>query len=247
MTDSLSLSEQCLHHARELVGHLERGDDVSASHSLEELSAIRESQIFQDLGKLTRQLHDTLSSFQLDSKLAEMTAKDIPDAKERLNYVITMTQQAADQTLNAVESALPVAEELMSRSAELHKAWDRFRGRELGADEFRKLAKDIDVFFGWLAEHAPRMHANMSDVLMAQSFQDLTGQIIKRVITLVQEVETSLVEIIRLTGGRFIDGGAEEKTVSSISPCGPVVPTVDKGDVMTGQDDVDALLSSLGF
>lgn len=250
MTDKSICGASSLEIARKLVDLIEQGNESAALDALEELSAIRESSLFQELGKLTRDLHSTLNGFQLDSKISSLTEKDIPDAKERLNYVITMTQQAADSTLNAVEESIPVSEELQARVAQLHERWSRFRNRDMDVNEFRALSQELDEFFTWLSEKTPELQSKLSEILMAQGFQDLTGQIIRRVITLVQEVEESLVGLIRITGQKMQQAPPqqqEEAAGPDIAACGPVVPGVDKGDVVSGQDDVDALLSSLGF
>jgi chemotaxis protein CheZ len=114
--------------------------------------------------------------------------------------------------------------------------------------EFRDLCRELDVFFSEVSGGARTLNGYLSEVLMAQDFQDLTGQIIRRVITLVQDLEVSLVDLIRLSGppaaGRR---EADYKTSKVVALSGPVVPGVDHGDSVQGQDEVDALLSSLGF
>ncbi len=250
MTDATPIDNQnILAQARQLVEHLEQGRADEAVSTLESLSAIREKDLFQELGKLTRELHDTINSFQLDAKISDMAANDIPDAKERLTHVITMTEQAADKTLNAVEKSLPVSEELVAKAAQLRADWERFRSRDMDVEEFRKLSGELDEFFGWLGESTPIIQSNLTEILMAQDFQDLTGQIIRRVITLVQDVEHSLVDLVRITGQKMkpVAEEKEKKSGPDIEAVGPAVPGVDKGDVVSGQDDVDDLLSSLGF
>ncbi len=248
MTNMKICDAASLESAKRLVEFIECGDERAAFDVLEELSAVRESSLFQDLGKLTRDLHNTINGFQLDSKISSMTENDIPDAKERLNYVISMTENAANTTLSAIETSMPISEELQTRVEKLYSSWGRFRQRDMAADEFRSLNHEIDEFFQWLTENVPSLHSNLSDIMMAQGFQDLTGQIIRRVIALVQEVEESLVGLIRITGQKMNTvQQVEEKKTPNITPTGPVVPGVDKGDVVSGQDDVDDLLSSLGF
>lgn len=248
MTDKTICGAASLECARKLVELIEQGNESGALEALETLSAIRESSLFQELGKLTRDLHNTINGFQLDSKITAMTERDIPDAKERLNHVITMTEQAADTTLNAVEASLPISDELQARVAQLQEGWGRFRTRDMDVNEFRALSHDLDEFFKWLILKTPELHGNLSDILMAQGFQDLTGQIIRRVITLVQEVEESLVGLVRITGQKMQQvQPPEEKRGPDIAAAGPVVPGVAHGDVVSGQDDVDDLLSSLGF
>ncbi len=98
---------ESLQQARALVSSRKLAMKPKSSRQLEELAKLRESSLFHELGKLTRELHETLNSFHLDARIAALTQKDIPDAKERLNYVITMTEQAANRTLDAVERACP--------------------------------------------------------------------------------------------------------------------------------------------
>ncbi|MBI5462829.1 MAG: protein phosphatase CheZ [Gammaproteobacteria bacterium] len=245
--------DESLAQARQLVVALEAGDDDRASYLLDELARRRDSGLFQELGKLTRELHDALNGFQLDSKISTLAEHEIPDAKERLNYVITMTEQAAHRTLNAVEESLPIAEELQKRAEELHDKWTRFRRKDMDVNEFRSLVPEIDSFLDLTSGHATKLNSSLSDVLMAQDFQDITGQIIRRVINLVKDVEDNLVGLIRISGQRMapaekvaaVKSGALSEELSR--GIGPQVPGVDHADVVHGQDDVDDLLSSLGF
>jgi len=255
MTDNMLCSEESLEYAKQLVASIEQGDAQAAYDILEQLSAVRESSLFQELGKLTRDLHDALQGFQVDDKISSLAEKDIPDAKERLNHVITMTEQAAEKTLNAVDASMALSSELTDKAQKLQESWARFRKRDMDVTEFRELSAEIDGHFQWLSEKTPQLNATLSDIMMAQDFQDLTGQIIRRVITLVQDVEESLVGLIRVTGqkmhGQAVAEKASEKKEAPAAPDieaeGPAVPGVDKGERVTSQDDVDDLLSSLGF
>ena len=238
--------EESLVQARQLVAELEAGNVDAASALLDDLARQRDTGLFQELGKLTRELHDTINSFHLDSRISTLTEHDIPDAKERLNYVITMTEQAAHRTLTAVEDSLPIAEELQRRAVELQDKWQRFRRKDMDVTEFRALVPEIDSFLELTNGHAGKLNASLSDVLMAQDFQDITGQIIRRVINLVKDVEDNLVSLIRISGQRMAP--AEKSTKEDLSRgIGPQVPGLDDADVVQGQDDVDDLLSSLGF
>lgn len=243
--------------ARQLVALLEAGDSDGATGVIRQLRAPYERELFDELGKLTRELHETLNSFRSDSRLVELTRDEIPDAKERLNYVVSMTEQAADRTLNALDESMPIAESLHNRSVELQGSWVRFRNRELSVDEFREFAKSLDAFFVASNQETDRLRVLMSEILMAQDFQDLTGQIIRRVIRLVHEVEENLVGLIRLSSARMDlerstrppAAAPQEDEATSSRGHGPVVPNTQDAvaDVVSGQDDVDALLSSLGF
>ncbi len=239
--------KELLDNARRLVEELEAGNEDGISETLDNLARLRETELFQQLGKLTRELHDAMSSVELDQRFADLAEQEIPDAKERLHYVISMTEESANKTLEAVESSLPISENLQQTAAEIYDDWKRFKSREMTADEFRKMSAKLDVFLPRVTEDTRVLHQYLSDIMMAQGFQDLTGQIIRRVIDLVVDVEAGLVELIRLSGKRKKAG--EDKRKSSIEAQGPAVPnTADtKNQVMNGQDEVDDLLSSLGF
>jgi len=230
--------------ARDLVKALEQGDEAIADGLLDEIAGLRETQLFQEVGRLTRQLHDTLASFAVDAKIATMTEKDIPDAKERLHYVISMTEQAANQTLNAVENLLPVSQQLNEQATALADKWSRFLDKEMPYEEFKAMSQEIAQHFVQSKSSLDIVQSGLNDILMAQSFQDITGQIIRRVIELVQDLETSMVELIRISGNKNTSAQTEDLQLP-----GPVVPGVDDktGDVANSQDEVDDLLSSLGF
>jgi len=250
--DNISLLDQ----ARALVDELESGNTSAAELIIDDLGRKREQHLFQELGKMTRQLHDALNGFAVDSRIVSMTESEIPDAKARLNHVITMTEDSANRTLAAVENAFPIAGELQEQANILNEKWSRFRNKDMSVDEFRAMSKEIDHFLDVTKDHAEVIHSNLSDVMMAQGFQDLTGQIIRRVINLVQEVEDNMVGLIRLSGRSYTEPRADKPQTSSKSASpddlmqgvGPQVPGVgDKSESVSGQDEVDDLLSSLGF
>ncbi|MDH3354866.1 MAG: protein phosphatase CheZ [Chromatiales bacterium] len=234
----------------ELAKKIEQGQTESAEKILDEITRWREDSLFQDLGKLTREFHEALQNFRIDSRITNIAEEDFPDARERLNYVLTMTAQSADRSLTATESAMPICHSIKERNSALKEQWGRFSNRELNLDEFRVLHKEMGKFFDGLDEDVPALEANLNEITMAQDFQDLTGQIIGRVITLVDDVESSLVNLIRLSGQHILseksDGPAEKER--DIESQGPMVPGVDdEAAMVSGQDEVDDLLSSLGF
>jgi chemotaxis protein CheZ len=234
--------------ARDMLSALEEGDSDRAEYILEQMTLANDSELFQKLGMLTRDLHDALAGFQIDSRIVDLAENDIPDAKERLNYVVTMTEQAAHRTLNAVEDSLPLTEGLESQLKSLGDSWQVFRRKEMSSDDFRSLCLNLDAFFDQAGGQMKTIHKSLSDVLLAQDYQDITGQIIRRVIGLVQEVEGNLVSLVRITGQKFTSGTEKkEEEDDKIKAVGPAVPGVDTSDVVSNQDDVDDLLSSLGF
>ncbi|MFZ2207361.1 MAG: protein phosphatase CheZ [Porticoccaceae bacterium] len=241
------IAEETLTLARNFVHEMGQGNREQAEMLLDELSRVKQTDLFREVGKLTRDLHEALNHFRMDTRLADFAVQDIPDAKERLNYVIAMTEQSANKTLGAVESALPLSEQLRDHSVVLTEQWLKFRSREMSVQEFRDFCRVLDRFFLEVSDGARTLNGYLSEVLMAQDFQDLTGQIIRRVITLVQDLEVSLVDLIRLSGPAAIKREVGDKSGKVVALAGPVVPGVDHGDSVQGQDEVDALLSSLGF
>ncbi len=241
-TDKLSRQE-CLDRARTLVAKIEAGGEDDAQQLLNEFAGHRESVLFQEIGRLTRELHDTLNSFQNDARLASLTECEIPDAKERLNYVLNMTDQAARRTLTAVEESVPLNETIGQRASNLQQEWARFTRRQMEPAEFRALSHRLNEFLTVTKDDTSKIHTRLMDVLMAQEYQDLTGQVIHRVIRLVQDVENSLVGLIKFSSKSGTVCSAESKGGLE----GPQINPSARPDVVSNQDEVDDLLSSLGF
>ena len=227
---------------KDLLMCMEKGHEEDAIEIIDELTTVRETELYQDMGKLTRELHDAIANFGMDDRITTMAEHSIPDARERLNYVISKTDEAANKTLEAVEESIPICSDLNQQALKLHASWQKFTNRELSADEFRQLSKDINNFFTQIYA-LDKVKGHLTEVLLAQEYQDLTGQIIKKVINLVGEVEDNLVNLIKLTG----DSGENKEKSSATSLDGPPVPGLAHKDTVSGQDEVDDLLSSLGF
>ena len=197
---------------------------------------------------MTRELHEAINNFVLDDQMAEMVQVDMPNAKERLQYVIETTEKAANDTLSAIEAAMPVSESLKDRSTHLSGQWDKFLHREMEVEDFRLLSQELRDFLEGLTGESHELHNRLNEIMMAQGFQDLTGQVIKKVISLVQDVESRLVHIIRLAGDMHTSQNDEEiRKQKMADEHGPAIPGVTQSEVVSGQDDVDDLLSSLGF
>lgn len=131
---------------KDLLVCMEKGHEEDAIEIIDELTSIRETELYQDMGKLTRELHDAISNFGMDDSISIMAEKSIPDARERLNYVISKTDEAANSTLEAIEESIPICDNLGGEASELHTSWNKFTHRELSADEFRVLSKKIEAF-----------------------------------------------------------------------------------------------------
>ena len=183
-------------------------------------------------------------------------ASYVRDASDRLNYVIETTQAAADKTMDMVEASAPIAVNLGEEAAALHEEWGRLKRREMTADEFREVYKRMDTFLNDMRDGTGELNKNLQDIILEQGFQDLTGQVLKRVIGLIREVEESLVNLVRIAGqveeitglADSADTGTEATAkTEAVEAEGPQIHADKRDDVVSGQDDVDDLLSSLGF
>jgi len=239
-------NEEYIENARQIIFAVESGNIDEADRLVGELSRNRDQSLFQELGKLTREFHDSLSSFKLDSKLTELTGTEIPDAKERLKHVIEVTDKAAHKTMNVVEDLIPLCETLDGQGEEIHSLWQRFMQRDMEPQEFRELCKEIETYLEEQHKGTVRVKSGLTEILMAQDYQDITGQIISRVINLVSDLETSLVKLIK-DSGAILDETSTEKKEDKNSLDGPQIPSIASSGAVSGQDEVDDLLSSLGF
>ena len=237
-----------LDQAKKLVELLESGQQEAADAVIAEIQNPINSELFAEIGKLTRQLHDSLRNFQVDSRLNDLAKADIPDAKERLSYVITRTEEAANKTMDAVEAIIPVVDTIAGQVTAVNPSWTKLMNNDLDLTEFKSLCLDIDLLLKNTGKETSHIHSLMTDVLMAQDFQDLTGQVIRKVIDLVIEVEESLINMLTAFG--LSSELTEEKSMPEVGENlveGPIVNTEQRDDVVEDQDDVDDLLSSLGF
>lgn len=197
--------------------------------------------MFQQIGQMTRRLHCMLHELGYDEILQKTASTTIPDTRERLQYITKMTEQAAQKVLAATEVASPLVETIGEEAKSLHDRWDTVFKAQVPADIFRQLAQDTKVFLDKTQERSNIARAQLLDIMMAQDFQDLTGQVIKRVIDLAQELESQLLIFL-------IDNIPTEKREEAEGLMnGPVINPTTRDDVVTNQIQVDDLLESLGF
>ena len=191
--------------------------------------------LYERVGFLVRQLHDSLRELGYDRALQD-AATDVMDAKGRLEYVATLTEQAATRVLNSIDIAMPHQEELGQTAKNIEARWAALFNGDMDIELFKELARDSQKFASTTARRAAEEKNLLMEIMMAQDFQDITGQIIKKVVGITKKLEEELVQLLR-------DNAPEElmeKEVDLMS--GPDVPT--KALV---QDDVDNLLARLGF
>ena len=135
------------YNARQLVDSLEQGNFGEAVQLIHELNKARDRGLYHEVGKLTRELHNAIVNFQLDPRVPHATeVSQITDATERLNYVVTLTEKAANRTMDLVEQSAPMVHELSDEAHNLNAEWGRFMRREMSADGFRELAKRVELF-----------------------------------------------------------------------------------------------------
>lgn len=238
-----------LEQAQELVRLLEHEKQTEADRLLRQLADADQDELFESIGKLTRQLHDSLQEFLEDPRLSTLTTDELPDAQNRLQYVMQRTEEAANRTMDAVEASLPLAEEMGTEVSAILPVWNGLMSRDIDLQQFKTLCHQVDGFIRRSAERSEHLHTLLTEVLMAQDFQDLTGQVIRRVIDLVQEVESQLISLLTIFGEDY-QKAAQEKNAKAVKGNGPEGPVIDpevRDDVVSGQDGVDDLLSSLGF
>ena len=198
--------------------------------------------VFNQIGQMARALHDTLGQLGYD-KLLEKTVSALPDAKDRLAYVANLTEQAACRVLNATDIASPLVDDIENSSKALGARWDKVFANEMSPADFKKLAAETRDFLNQkLPEKTQATHAQLTEIMMAQDFQDLTGQVIKKVVSLAQELESGLMNVL-------VQVMPETKRTEEVASLmnGPVVNTEGRTDIVVNQEQVDDLLDSLGF
>jgi len=241
-----SAQDENLKHARALVKHLEAGDMDQADLAINELCVSRENGIFQDLGKLTREIHETINDIGGDSRLQDIMHNEMPDAKHNLSHVINLTEDAANQTLTAIENSSPLLDDLSERAIYLQRLLQEHMKKLDRKNELSFIEEELEGFLDKVRLDIKHINKDMNTILMAQSYQDLSGQIIQRVSKMVQDVEHSLLGILKINSSSHADNETIDKEANRTGH-GPAVPGIKSNDALNNQDDVDDLLSTLGF
>ena len=191
------------------------------------------------IGHMTRNLHDSLRGLGFD-RLLEKAASDMPDARDRLEYVARMTEQAAQRVLNATELASPLQDRISEGAADLKAQWDAATAGSFSEEACRALAARTTRFLAQASEDSSVTKQQLLDIMMAQDFQDLTGQVIKRVTKLAHDLESQLVQLLV----DYAPSEAKREDTGLLN--GPQIDPAGK-DVIANQGQVDDLLESLGF
>ena len=209
------------------------------------------------IGQLTRMLRESMRELGLDKEV-EKAAEAIPDARARLNYVASMTEQAADRALNAVDRAQPLQTEIETRAESLDQQWQTWFENPMELDQARQLVNDTRGYLAAVPEMARDTSKELLEIMMAQDFQDLTGQVIKKMMEVILEVENQLLQVLlesvpegderEALKQRMEDRNAADtrKREEASLVNGPQLSTEGEG-IVSNQDQVDDLLDELGF
>ncbi|HEU4816072.1 protein phosphatase CheZ [Janthinobacterium sp.] len=195
--------------------------------------------MFERLGGIVRLLHDSLRELGYDKALTEASSQ-IVDAQDRLEYVATLTEQAANKVLNTLDEGMPAQDVLSKKAKDMDGRWTALFDGKLSLEEFKALAGDSRQFAQAVAEATEAEKARLLEIMMAQDFQDITGQLIKKVVNITKTVENELAQLLRDNAPAEVREKLAQKPVPLMQ--GPSVPSV-----ALDQDNVDDLLADLGF
>jgi chemotaxis protein CheZ len=215
---------------------------MAAEHASSDVPAVNQSDkpMFERLGGIVRMLHDSLRELGYDRSLSNV-ATQITDAQGRLEYIATLTEQAANKVLNEIDSSMPEQDTLSKSAKDMESRWAQLFEGKLSIDEFKVLAGDSKGFAASVATAAETQKARLLEIMMAQDFQDITGQLIKKIVAITHAAETELAQLLRDNAPPEVKAAlAEAKPVDLMQ--GPSVPSA-----AMEQDDVDSLLADLGF
>src|ERR1700733_6564079 len=209
-------------------------DEKSFFAAVDHIVHMREPGMFGELRKLPGDLQKALERFSIESKLADIAENEIPDARARLNHVISMTDEAAHRTLDLVEQSGPLAERTSKAAGTLIDMLNAYRAQSTGVQGFEGVARSIDAY-------VPVVRAVEAFLPTARADSELIRRNLSEVL-LAQGCEAALADLSRLSGDVV-----EHASMGENAGQGPAVPGVTKGEVASGQTDVDALLSGLGM
>jgi len=197
-------------------------------------------EVLSRIGHMTRALHESLRGLGLD-KLIEKAASDIPDARDRLDYVVRLSEQSAKRVLDATDAASPLQDRIDDRAAELSRSWEALLAAP-GDGAWRALAERTVAGLAESRTAANATKSHLMDIMMAQDFQDLTGQVISRITGIAQNLEKQLVQVL-------VDFAPSEikRELDNGLLNGPQINPEGNSEIVADQGQVDDLLDSLGF
>ncbi|MEQ1516849.1 MAG: protein phosphatase CheZ [Usitatibacteraceae bacterium] len=200
--------------------------------------------VFQRIGIITRRLHDALHELGYDKAL-ENAVDSLPDARARLSYIAKLTGESANKVLNTVEFARATQDEMSESALALKARWKGKTAQSLACAEGEALVTDTNEFLGSLSMSTDLTNSHLTDIMMAQDFHDLTGQVIRKVVDLAQTLEEQLLALLLETTPPEQRAKLINNDIGFLN--GPAVQTEGRNDIVTSQSQVDEMLESLGF
>ncbi|WP_449405853.1 protein phosphatase CheZ [Massilia phosphatilytica] len=220
---------------------------VAAAAPAEAAGEEHEKGMYERLGGIVRLLHDSLRELGYDKALTEASSQ-IMDAQDRLEYVATLTEQAANKVLNTLDDGMPAQDVLSKQAKDMENRWDDLFAGKLSIEQFKALAGDSKQFAQRVSEATEAEKARLLEIMMAQDFQDITGQLIKKVVVITKTVENELTQLLKDSAPPDVKEKLAQKQAAQEQPKpeplmqGPSVPSA-----ALDQDSVDDLLADLGF
>lgn len=202
---------------------------------------IDNEEMLSRIGHMTRGLHENLRALGFD-KMIESAANEIPDARERLNYVARMTEQAAERVLNATDIASPLQDEIAKHAVALEERWKRLMEVPSVKSEYNEAASETVAFIHKTIVNTSATKEQLLEIMMAQDFQDLTGQVIKKITELAQSLEQQLIQLLLDYSPSSVKKESDNHLMN-----GPQIAPESAVNVVSNQVQVDDLLESLGF
>lgn len=217
-------------------------EEILHEPTLEKVEEVynRADALYADVGKLAREFHTGLHKLGYDRAITQAVSEVMPDTRERLKYIATLTEQAAERVLTILDDIRPAVDDHLAEGEQLGEQWNQLFAGNLTVEEFKMLAQKTQSHFQRSSGVMKTAGQGFTDIMMAQDFQDLTGQVIKKIMTIVEDMEHNLAKILvaHQPQTTMADTGSLEN--------GPVIDT-SRPDVVNSQQEVDDLLSSLGF
>lgn len=218
-------------------------DEAAFTAALGRLVRRDTDEVIRNVSEITKDIQCALARFCTDARVEDLSRREVPDARASLEHVLSLTDEAAHRTMDLVEQSREPASRTSARAAELLAELGTARG---AVNPAARLEDVLDFVVAARAD-AEMVRANLTEVLLVQGYQDLSGQILRSVMHLTDEIQAALAGLVALSRGEKVDWPARTPAVDDpLRGSGPAVPGVDGGaGTVAGQDEVDLLLSGL--
>lgn len=228
-----------------LQSALDAGDAAGFRLAFDVLCGQVDGGLLPEIKRITAKAQSALARFSAEARLDTLAGHEVPDARKRLTHVVNLTDEAAHRTLDLVEKCGPLVDEALRGSALLLESLDAYANRDAAIASL--WPERAATFLERTRDDAQALRTHLSDLFMAQGYQDITGQIIRSVIALVDDLEKVLGKLVQLAEGNEVTALVRSlpSQVDWQRGVGPQVAGISNGDAVSGQDDIDALLSQM--